>query len=485
VSERDDLCATIETLRGQLEGLVVRGLRVAGPSDIKALDGAHVELTRAEAHYLAGRIKTLADALRADDRSAASALLRAQMTLQVFERVLTLDAAAEAYVRTGATVAQRPARTGATAAPPLEDRKKLLALLVDLSSAVEDLVLTGVTTASEATRQKLDVSFKEASRLKLLRLGVALKYVNEELARFLSSAQDFSGKRFALFLNRSWLMARGLTEALQKNDNDTLAQLLRASAAPPIPVASMEVVPLAVSKRVVQSSCLFDFKLRLLKDTGPLRAGQSLTWSCVYPALPGVSAETQLHLPQPQKFKPKDLLEPNTFLVTDCAVGLDDAGGGRLMFGPKSTVTSGKAFSDWARFSTWDLSKPGTRVSGHTPTPLDLPVELQEEAVLTDWKIGAKMSRGRPDQDVYPISLANGLMMDAVVSTGADGSELRTALEELRARKVPPPLYGLLHYELCRFVFQPVSAFDGAKMAHLMISKEKPDLGALLKSMGK
>jgi hypothetical protein len=45
------------------------------------------------------------DAIRANDRAAARALLRAQASLRVFERVLTLEVAAEAL----AALAEPPA----------------------------------------------------------------------------------------------------------------------------------------------------------------------------------------------------------------------------------------------------------------------------------------------------------------------------------------------------------------------------------------
>ena len=74
--------------------------------------------------------------------------------------------------------------------PPLSltEGVKLLPTLDDLARAVDGLVAAGLTTASEATRQKLDVTMKEALRLKLARLGAALRFVNEEIGRYL--AQD-------------------------------------------------------------------------------------------------------------------------------------------------------------------------------------------------------------------------------------------------------------------------------------------------------
>ena len=95
------------------------------------------------------------------------------------------------------------------------DRKKLETMLDQLGKAVEDLLLTGLTTASETTRQTLQVAFQEASRLKLLRLGSTLRVANEELGRFTRNDADFSGRRFSFFLNRAWMLGKGLAHALR------------------------------------------------------------------------------------------------------------------------------------------------------------------------------------------------------------------------------------------------------------------------------
>src|ERR1700735_5377128 len=95
------------------------------------------------------------------------------------------------------------------------DRKKLTPLLEDLTTAIEDLLLTGLTTASEATRNTLNVSFQESSRLGLLRLGGTLRVACEELSRYTRNNAEFSSKRFSFFLNRAWLLSRGLSMAVR------------------------------------------------------------------------------------------------------------------------------------------------------------------------------------------------------------------------------------------------------------------------------
>src|SRR5262245_18408531 len=89
--ERDEICGTVETLRGELDDLVVRGLRAAGPDDLRTLDGAREELARIGATHLAACTESLLDGIRGDAEDAPTRLQRAQTSLRVFERVLTLD----------------------------------------------------------------------------------------------------------------------------------------------------------------------------------------------------------------------------------------------------------------------------------------------------------------------------------------------------------------------------------------------------------
>ena len=94
-----EIVHTIERLQTSLEELAVRGLRSAGSQDLKALTSLREEFQRIGAEHLAGRIATLSDAIRNDDRASAAALLRAQSSLRVFERILTLEAAHDQFER--------------------------------------------------------------------------------------------------------------------------------------------------------------------------------------------------------------------------------------------------------------------------------------------------------------------------------------------------------------------------------------------------
>ena len=93
MSDIDEVVDTLDRLNGELQDLLVRGLRVCGPEHLGALKAIHSELSRVGAEHLAGRLAALTSALEADDRNSAAALLQTQSSLRVFERVLTLQVA--------------------------------------------------------------------------------------------------------------------------------------------------------------------------------------------------------------------------------------------------------------------------------------------------------------------------------------------------------------------------------------------------------
>jgi len=363
------------------------------------------------------------------------------------------------------------------------DRKKLAPLLEQLGAAVEDLLLTGLTAASEATRRVLNVTFQEAARMRLLRLAGTLRAANEELGRYTRNEAEFSRKRLSFFLNRSWMLARGLGKALAANDDRQFDRLLWTPADKP--VAKLELVTLGVAKKVAGSSfCAFEFRMRTVADAGDIPKGRRLSWSCVFALKPGaqIPPEGYLHLPQKQKFKPADMLGGKVIEVSQAAVALDDFGGGRISLTDASTVAFGRAFDGWKDLAKWDPAAALKRLRDHVPSPLDLEVETQEEVVLTDWSAGEEQESDRDGRTVHPV-IGDGLTFDAVVSQGAEGAALRAALTKLRKRKQPPPLFGLLHYEMCRFVLQPLAVFGKDGPEQLMLSDESIDRAALLRAL--
>jgi hypothetical protein len=91
----EEILQTIDRLHGEFADLAVRGLRSAGPSDLATLRAVRQEFQRIGADHLAGRIGDVVGAIENDDRGAARALVRAQTSLRVFERILTLEVAAQ------------------------------------------------------------------------------------------------------------------------------------------------------------------------------------------------------------------------------------------------------------------------------------------------------------------------------------------------------------------------------------------------------
>ena len=381
---------------------------------------------------------------------------------------------------------------------PDGERRRLGILLGEVAAGVEDLVATGLTTASRGTLDKLDAGFRAASQQRLLRLGSTLRIANEEIRRYLGKDELFSRRRLAFFLNRAWLLSRGMARALEAGDEAAWSDLLRTST--PRPAPELTVMAVGVAKKVVTGVfCAFDFRLRVLAvspsteadapadDLDPIRPGQSLVWSAVFPIKnPAVPPEAYLKLPQPQGFRPL-LLLIKPVRITAAAVsgnGSGKPGAARLTFGPDSKIEEAAAGVDLEDFVSWDLGATRERLLARQPGPLDLEVELQEEVVLCDWSLGEREERRLGGRHVHPLA-CGGLELSAVVADGVEGEALGRTLDALR-REPPdptPPLYGLLHYEQCRLVFQPLSLFDGDWPTHLMLGGGKLSPRELLKAL--
>jgi len=367
--------------------------------------------------------------------------------------------------------------------PPPADRPKLAAVLAQLGVAVEELLLSGLTTASDATKQTLVAAIQEAARFRLLRLGSTLRTANEELGRFIAHDAGFSRRRLVFFLSRAWLLSRGLTHALQTPDETEYDRLAWSPPTQPLPKA--EVVCIGVGKKVAAGAFVaFEFRLRAIADAAPVRAGQRLVWSVVFPLKPGVEIppEGYLHLPQKQKFAPFLLLDRKVVAIERANLIADELGGGRLALIDQSTVSLGKAFDGWSRFTEWSAEPARERIHKQRPGPLDLDTELQEEIVLHEYTIGVPTDGETPGQTIYPVSAGN-LVLSAIVSSEVEGKTLGKNLDDLsKLKKNRPPLYGLMHYERCRLVFQPLTAFR-PEPDYLTISKENVNKAALLKAM--
>jgi hypothetical protein len=359
----------------------------------------------------------------------------------------------------------------------------------ELVRAVEELLRTGLVSATEATRAKLDATFKEASRHKLLRIGASLRYVNEEVGRYLADDGTFVARRFGLFLHRAWLLARGFAHALRSQNRATAQRLAMGAGGGARSIKKIEVVTLGVLKRVVSTACTFDFKLRVVGGGADCRdlLGRTVTWSFVFARkTASVPAEAYLHLPQVQKYVPSLLLEPKHVVVENCALTSDERGNLRMALGPPSTVSAGAPVTDWAALYQWNVASAHARVVSQNVSPLDLAVETQEEVMLAQWSATLDQDRCSDERTVFRVAPNGGdaATFDAVVANGVDGVELKAALTDAAASTTARlPLYGVCYAENGRMTLLPLSYLTVQGPQHLMWSPEHIDVASLMKTL--
>ena len=89
-AECEELRVHLERLRGLLDNLVVRGLRACGPDELAQLRSHAEHLDQAGAAHVASALSDLHARIERDDRSSAGALLTAQTSVRLLERLLTL-----------------------------------------------------------------------------------------------------------------------------------------------------------------------------------------------------------------------------------------------------------------------------------------------------------------------------------------------------------------------------------------------------------
>jgi hypothetical protein len=93
-----EIVQTIEHLQRTFEDLMLRGLKAAGPGEINTLTNIREECERIGAYHLASRVGAIVEAIQSGSRTGAEALMKAQTSLRLFDRILTLDAAREALI---------------------------------------------------------------------------------------------------------------------------------------------------------------------------------------------------------------------------------------------------------------------------------------------------------------------------------------------------------------------------------------------------
>ncbi len=86
-----EIVQAIDHLHKSFDDLILRGLRSAGSEDLNVLSMLREEFERIGAHHIADLIGAIVDGIRADDSKTAAYLFRAQASLRVFERILTLE----------------------------------------------------------------------------------------------------------------------------------------------------------------------------------------------------------------------------------------------------------------------------------------------------------------------------------------------------------------------------------------------------------
>ncbi len=412
------------------------------------------------------------------------------------------------------------------------DRERMQGLLDELGDEVERLLLGGMTTANDATREKLSMTLREVSRRRLLRLGATVSNVSREIERHLRHDSQFSARRLSFFIGRTWLLCRAMSRALREGDDVTFDRLAMDRQSER--VEAVRVVTLGVAKKVVPGSfCAFDFRMRRLDGDSP---GEPVAFTEMFPLKKGqqIPAESFLVIERGKKYRPSMLLEGKVVTFRDVDL-LRSSSGLRISRGrpdEAGAVELGEVYEDWASLPAWDPSGARERVAAYEVDPVQMPNDLHEEVVLDGWTLAAprKDDSGAPRR-IHPVKWS-GLVLDGVVSNGAEGEALRKNLERMRkgslpaglgpgaaptkkdaassrtkktrakktrakkakagddvaapARRAPVSegrLFGLLHYETCRFVLQPLALLTERGPIHLTTSPEGIDRKALLKNL--
>lgn len=91
MSDSEEIAYALARLQAEFEDLAVGGLRAAGPERLGALKALSEEFSGLGASHLAVRLSALAEAIQNDRRESASALMRAQASVRVFERLVTVE----------------------------------------------------------------------------------------------------------------------------------------------------------------------------------------------------------------------------------------------------------------------------------------------------------------------------------------------------------------------------------------------------------
>src|SRR5262245_49827891 len=94
-----EILQTLEHVRATLDDLCIRGLRSAGSEQINTLTTLEQEFERIGAAHVASRLGTVIRAVRSGGHDGPKHVMRAQASVRLFERILTLSVAEDALKR--------------------------------------------------------------------------------------------------------------------------------------------------------------------------------------------------------------------------------------------------------------------------------------------------------------------------------------------------------------------------------------------------
>ena len=110
-----------------------------------------------------------------------------------------------------------------------------------------------------------------------------------------------------MFLNRSWLLGRGMLHALAVDDETEYDRLNFVPKSEPC--GTLTAICLGVAKRVSPGVFAgFEFRFRVLASDSPLSVGQAVSWSAIFPMKKGDNIPAEGYLApsdQKQKFRPR------------------------------------------------------------------------------------------------------------------------------------------------------------------------------------
>lgn len=363
---------------------------------------------------------------------------------------------------------------------------------MQVATAIEELLLSGATTASEATQRTLGMAFEQAAQVGLLRLGASLRIVLEELKRLNSDPERFSTSRLAFFIDRCWLLAKGTLKALQEDDQQALVRLTAPTQT--IAAKGLKLATAGVLKRHVPGAfSAFEFRLRLLQPTAladgtQLQAGAALQWSFVVPAKAGhdFPAEAFLSMRQKQGFSPSDLLAKKVISIDHCHLSAGQPM--RINLGPESKLTQLKDEPpvDWRQLVVWQPERWLQRLREHRPDPLEMPIELSEDLVLSDWRLQGDFQASQlPGRELSERSVTLiALNMRWRLGIARGEKKLEQALRKAAKADPQPALYANAHVELGEAVLTPL-ALLADEPAYITIAKPDYDRAAMVRLLNR